>query len=68
MVEFEAAVRDDASILTYGGIETRLMFETDVAMDPHVGVATVVGDPKGGPVLRGIYESYTEPRSSTACP
>jgi homocysteine S-methyltransferase len=37
------------------------MFETDVAMDPHVGVATLVGDPKGGgPVLRGIYESYVE--------
>jgi homocysteine S-methyltransferase len=60
MVEFEAAVRDGASILTDGGIETRVMFETDVAMDPHVGVATLVGDPKGGPVLRGIYESYVE--------
>ena len=60
MVEFEAAVRDGASILTDGGIETRIMFETDVAMDPHVGVTTLVGDPKGGPVLRGIYESYVE--------
>jgi S-methylmethionine-dependent homocysteine/selenocysteine methylase len=60
MVEFEAAVRGGASILTDGGIETRIMFETDVAMDPHVGVATPVGDPKGGPVLRGIYESYVE--------
>ena len=52
MIEFEAAVRDGASILTDGGIETRIMFERDVAMDPHVGVATLVGDPKGGPVLR----------------
>jgi len=58
MVEFEAAVRGGASILTDGGIEACIMFETDVAMDPHVGVAALVGDPKGGPVLRGIYESY----------
>ena len=39
MVEFEAAVRDDASILTAGGIETRVMFETDVPLPPHVQVA-----------------------------
>ncbi len=60
MVEFEAAVRGGASILTDGGIETRIMFEADVAMDPHVGVAAMVGDPNGGAVLRGIYESYVE--------
>jgi hypothetical protein len=29
MVEFEAAVRDGASILTDGGIETRVVFETE---------------------------------------
>jgi S-methylmethionine-dependent homocysteine/selenocysteine methylase len=58
MVEFEAAVRGGASILTDGGIETRIMFETGVAMDPPVGVATLVGEANGGPVLRGIYESY----------
>ena len=60
MVEFEAAVRDGASILADGGIETRVVFETEVAMDPHVGVAALVGDPKGSPVLRGDYESYVE--------
>ena len=60
MVEFEAAVRDGASILTDGGIEARIVFETEVAMDPHVGVAALVGEPKGGPVLRGVYESYVE--------
>ena len=36
------------------------MFETDVAMDPHVGVAALVDDPTGGPVLRRIYEGYVE--------
>ncbi len=60
MVKFEDAVRDGSTILTDGGIETRIMFETDVAMDSHVQVAALVGDPIGGPILRRIYESYVE--------
>jgi homocysteine S-methyltransferase len=55
---FEEAVRGGSPILTDGGIETRVMFETDVALPEHVGAAGLVEDPAGGPVLRRIYESY----------
>jgi hypothetical protein len=36
MSEFEVKIQDGASILTDGGIETRIMFETDVPLPPHV--------------------------------
>jgi S-methylmethionine-dependent homocysteine/selenocysteine methylase len=58
MTGFEEAVRARSPILTDGGIETRVMFETDVALPAHVEVAGLVEDPAGGPVLRRIYESY----------
>jgi len=60
VVKVEAAVRSGALILTDGGIETRIMFEMDTALDPHIGVAALVGDPNDRPVLRRIYESYVE--------
>lgn len=59
-MDFQTAVTSASPILTDGGIETRIMFETEIEMDPHVGVAALVNDPTGGPVLRGIYESYVE--------
>ena len=68
MSEFEAAVREGAFILTDGGIETRIMFETDIPLPPHVQVAALVTDPKGGPVLRRIYESYVEAARSFTLP
>lgn len=58
MPGFQEAVRGGSPILTDGGIETRVVFETDVTLPPHVGVAALVEDPVGGPVLRRIYESY----------
>ncbi len=60
MSDFEAAVRKDALILTDGGIETRVMFETDISLPPHVQVAALVTDPTGGPILRRIYGSYVD--------
>ena len=57
---FEAEIQDGASILTDGRIETRIMFEPDVPLPPHVQVAGLVKDPTGGPVLRRIYESYVD--------
>jgi S-methylmethionine-dependent homocysteine/selenocysteine methylase len=57
-VDFAQAVASGAPILTDGGIETRVMFDTDFTMDPHVQVAAMVEDPVGRPILRGIYESY----------
>lgn len=68
MSEFEAAVREGAFILTDGGIETRIMFETDVPLPPHVQAAALVADPTGGPVLRRIYESYVDVARSFGLP
>ena len=36
------------------------MFETDIPLPEHVQVAALVTDPKGGPALRRIYESYVD--------
>ena len=55
---FEEAVRAGSPILTDGGIETRIMFETDVPLPPFVGAAALVDDPAGGPTIRRLYESY----------
>lgn len=52
------ALAGAAPLLTDGGIETRIMFETGYAMDPHLQVAAMVADPAGGPLIRGIYEDY----------
>jgi Homocysteine S-methyltransferase len=68
MSEIEVAIQDGASILTDGGIETRIMFETDVPLPPYVQVAGLVKDPVGGPVLRRIYESYVAAARSFGLP
>ena len=57
-MDFAQALASGSPILTDGGIEVRVMFETDFEMDPDVQVAAMVEDPVGGPILRGIYESY----------
>jgi homocysteine S-methyltransferase len=68
MSELEVEIQEGASILTDGGIETRIMFETDVPLPPHVQVAGLVKDPNGGPVLRRIYESYVAAARSFGLP
>lgn len=68
MSEFEAAVRGGALFLTDGGIETRVMFETDLQLPPHVQVAALVADPAGRPVLGRIYKSYVEAARSAGLP
>jgi S-methylmethionine-dependent homocysteine/selenocysteine methylase len=68
MIGFEDTVRDAPLILTDGGIETRIMFETEIPLPPHVQVVALVTDPVGGPALRGIYESYVEAARSYSLP
>ena len=65
---FRDAVGAGSGMLTDGGIETRIMFETDVPLPEHVQVAALVTDPAGGPVLRGIYESYVAAASPFGLP
>jgi S-methylmethionine-dependent homocysteine/selenocysteine methylase len=55
---FEETVRAGSLILTDGGIETRVMFETDIPLPEHIQVTALVNDPIGGPALRRIYGSY----------
>jgi S-methylmethionine-dependent homocysteine/selenocysteine methylase len=46
----------DGLVLTDGGIETRIMFESDAELAPHVQAAGLVGHP----ALKEIYVSYVE--------
>lgn len=68
MPSFLDAVSSGMPVLTDGGIETRIMFETPVVMDPDVQVAGLLGDPHGGPALRAIYQSYLDAATSTGVP
>lgn len=65
---FREAVGAGSLILTDGGIETRIMFETEIPLPEHVQVAALVDDPAGGPVLRGIYEGYVAAARSFELP
>lgn len=58
--DFEVTAGAGYPILTDGGIETRVMFETGVPLPDHVGVAALVGEAAGGRVLRRIYAGYVE--------
>ena len=60
MPDFAAAVARREPILTDGGIETHVMFDTDFEMDPDVQVAAMVGDERGEPILREIYADYVK--------
>jgi homocysteine S-methyltransferase len=56
--DFAAAVARHEPILTDGGIETRVMFETGYEMDPHVQVAAMVDDDEGRGILESVYRGY----------
>lgn len=58
MNDFERAINDGGPILTDGGIETRIMFETGIEMDPDIQVAALTGDPVGREALHDIYAGY----------
>jgi S-methylmethionine-dependent homocysteine/selenocysteine methylase len=54
----------DALVLTDGGIETRIMFETDLELAPHVEAAGLVGEP----ALTAIYASYVAAARANGLP
>ncbi|AKK27980.1 homocysteine S-methyltransferase family protein [Mycobacterium sp. EPa45] len=68
MPSFSDAIASGTPVLTDGGIETRVMFETSITMNPEIQVAGLVGDPQGAPALRAIYRSYLDAASSTGVP
>ena len=47
-------------LLADGGIETRIAFETDVPLDPEMGVARLIEDDRGRSALEGIYRQYLD--------
>lgn len=60
MTGFEEIIASGAPVLTDGGIETRIMFDTGISMDPDVQVAALTADPEGREALRGIYAGYVD--------
>ncbi len=60
MSDFTDLLASGGPILTDGGIETHVMFETGYAMDPDLQVAAMLGDPAGREILRSIYSGYVE--------
>ncbi len=55
-------------VLTDGGVETRLMYEPGVDMDPDVQVAALVGDAGGEALLRGVYAGYVSAAGAHGLP
>lgn len=53
-------IESGAAILTDGGIETRIMFETDIELDPDVQVAALLEQQAGREALREIYATYVD--------
>ncbi|BBX08010.1 homocysteine S-methyltransferase family protein [Mycolicibacterium aichiense] len=68
MSSFTDVVASGIPVLTDGAIETRVMFETPIAMDPDVQVAGLLGDPQGEAALAEIYRSYLDAAASTGVP
>ena len=59
-MSFLEAVKQSPTILSDGGIETRIAFETDIPLDPEMGVARLVEDERGKAALEGIYRQYLD--------
>lgn len=47
-------------ILADAAIETRIMFETEIELDPHLQVAALLDDRDGRDALREIYATYVD--------
>ncbi|MCA1737481.1 MAG: hypothetical protein LC740_01240 [Actinobacteria bacterium] len=67
MSEFEKAVREGVLILTDGGIETRIMFETDIPLAPYVQVAALVTDQPADRCCAEATEATSTPPARSAC-
>ena len=57
---FLETVERSTFLLSDGGIETRIAFETDIHLDPEMGVARLVEDERGKAALEGIYRQYLD--------
>jgi homocysteine S-methyltransferase len=53
-------VGSGTSILTDAGVETRILFETGLELDPHLQVAGLLDRRRGREALRTIYAEYVD--------
>lgn len=60
MSDFIETVTSGRPVLTDGGIETRIMFETPIHMDPDVQVAALLDHRDGRMKLESVYSGYVE--------
>jgi len=68
MSDFVDTVMRGSPVLADGAIETRIMFETTVAMDPYLQVAGLLGDSAGEAALRAVYRGYLDAATSAGLP
>jgi len=68
MPSFVETIDSETPVLTDGGIETRIMFETRIEMDPDIQVAALPGSPQGRAALREIHSGYIEAARSNSLP
>ncbi|MDO8184204.1 homocysteine S-methyltransferase family protein [Conexibacter sp. JD483] len=57
---FRALLESGAPILADAAIETRIMFETSLKLDPHLQVAALLEKPRGRQALRDVYSTYLD--------
>lgn len=60
MSGFLATVTKSPALITDGGIETRILYETDIKLPPEIEVAGLIDDPAGKSALYNIYKSYLD--------
>ncbi|HEX4220089.1 MAG TPA: homocysteine S-methyltransferase family protein [Acidimicrobiales bacterium] len=66
--EIAVAVRRGGLVLTDGGVETRVMFDDTVPMDPVLGSASLLDTPPGRAALTDIFGDYLEVARTFAIP
>lgn len=57
---FRALLESGAPILADAAIETRIMFETNIKLDPYLQVAALLERPRGRSALRDVYSTYLD--------
>ncbi|HEY4276698.1 MAG TPA: homocysteine S-methyltransferase family protein [Conexibacter sp.] len=53
-------IESGTAILADAGIETRIMFETEIELDPDIQVAALLDQRRGRDALREVYATYVD--------
>src|SRR3954469_1289154 len=57
---FLEAIERFPFLISDGGIETRIAYETDIPLDPEMGVSRLVEDGHGRSALEAVYRQYLD--------